>query len=135
MNSSDLGLIQRSTRFPALLPPSGVGSGAQGNTPLMWAAANGKGAAVTALVENDASVDLQNKSGTTALIFASSYNHASVVTYLVGVGADQSIKSSRGGTALDWATERGYAEVVAILKNAAEKVRAVRSTSPSLPFF
>lgn len=100
----------------------------------MLAAREGKGAAVTALVENNASVDLQNTNGTTALNFASQYNRTSVVKYLVGVGADQSLKDNSGETALDRATSWGYAEVVAILKNP-EKVRAVRSTSPSLPFF
>lgn len=110
-----------------------MGIGAQGNTPLMVAARDGKGAAVTALVENDASLDLQDEDGWTALMKASFNNHTSIVTYLVGVGADQSIKGSDGETALDYATEEGYAEVVAILKNA-EKVRAVRQPLQVCPF-
>lgn len=143
MNSSDLGLIQtfNAVSFPPLLLPNPLilarcvwGSVAQGYTPLMGATNRGNGAAVTALVENNASVDLQDEHGNTPLYYASRNNQPSIVKCLVGVGADQSIKDNNGRTALDIATNRGYAEVVAILKNP-EKVRAVRPTSPSLPLF
>ena len=86
----------------------------------------GEGAAVTTLVENGASLDLQDTSGDTALIWASRGNELSIVKYLVGMGADQTIKGNSGKTALDRATEKGHAEVVAILKNP-EKVGAFRS--------
>eukprot|EP00729_Bicosta_minor_P027079 gene27079-7333_t len=89
-----------------------------GNTPLIIAAMYGKGAAVTTLVENGASLDLQNRFGSTALYLASNNNYPSIVKYLVGLGANLSIKTSFGETALDIATGDGNAEVVAILKNA-----------------
>ena len=89
----------------------------------MEAAYEGKGSAVTTLVEYGASLDLQDTYGQTALYYASAFDHPSIVTFLVGMGADQTIKSSSGKTALDWATQNGNAEVVAVLKNP-EKVSA-----------
>ena len=114
--------------LPALSSARARGdSGAQDTTPLIWAARNGKGAAVTTLVENGASLDLQDNYGSTALLIASYNNYPSIVKYLVGMGANQTLKDS-DGTALDNATKKGNAEVVAILKNP-EKVGA--SSFPS----
>ena len=89
----------------------------------MYAAEEGKGAAVTTLVENGAALDLQTNAGWTALIYASADNYTSIIKFLVGMGADQTLKDINGYTALFIATQQGHAEVVAILKNP-EKVRA-----------
>ena len=82
----------------------------------MWAARNGYGAAVSALVEAGATVDLQNEYGSTALIIASLHNHPAVVTFLLGKGSDVTLTRSDGKTALDNADEKGHAEVVEILR-------------------
>lgn len=140
-----MGLFNETTRpFPRHLPlPSlssavcGADSGAQGFTPLTKAVYNGKGAAVTTLVEQGASLDLKNNLGGTALYYASVKNYPSIVKYLVAMGAklgiDFSERGSRfGRTVLNEATSRGHAEVVAILKNP-EKVGTLLFliTSPS----
>lgn len=83
-----------------------------GNTPLMWAALFGNEKMVRILLENGASLNLQNDKGETALFLSLSNQHYSITLYLMDHGADVNIPNLEELTPLHVAVVMGNCEIV-----------------------
>ena len=86
-----------------------------GQTALMWAAAAGHGAVVTALIGKGASVGLASNSGMTALMFAVRKGNVDAVRALLNAGADVNGKRPDGATPLLVAIINGHEDLVDLL--------------------
>src|SRR5579885_154140 len=99
------------------------------NTPLMFAAMNGRDGVVEFLLANKVNVNAQNKKGFTALMWAVNYNHAKTAELLLKAGANTKLKNNEGLTALDIARvydAKGCIDVLESLGEAAvEKVGGI----------
>ncbi|MEP7354760.1 MAG: ankyrin repeat domain-containing protein, partial [Acidobacteriota bacterium] len=62
-----------------------------GDTPLMFAAANDKSSVVDALVAAGADINLKNKKGDSALIFATRRDHMKIAKKLLEKGATPAV--------------------------------------------
>ena len=91
-------LYRRSHVGPALLEAV---NGKGGTTALMWAAANGHGDCVRALLDWGAEVNKANSDGNTALHCASKRGELQCVRLLAEGGADQALRNAQGKTALE----------------------------------
>ena len=91
-------LYRRSHVGPALLEAV---NGKGGTTALMWAAANGHGDCVRALLDWGAEVNKANSDGNTALHCAAKRGALDCVRLLAEGGADQSLRNAQGKTALE----------------------------------
>ena len=69
---------------------------ADGNTPLIYAAANGEYSLVMLLLERGAQIDAQGKYDGTALMSAAQKGRTEVVRALIAQGADMSLKAENG---------------------------------------
>ncbi|XP_013419247.1 serine/threonine-protein phosphatase 6 regulatory ankyrin repeat subunit B [Lingula anatina] len=91
-------------------------------TALMIAAMSGKLRMVQTLVNNGASINLQNSLGDTALLEACFEGHLSVVQHLVEAGADMHVTNQRGVSSLMLAAYAGNKHVVEyLLSNGVDK--------------
>ena len=79
----------------------------RGNTPLHWAAKNGRPDLVALYLKYTSTVDVLNSSHWTPLHGAAGGAHRATVQYLISRGADCSIKNIEGRTALQVAREHG----------------------------
>jgi len=86
-----------------------------GNTPLMWAAANGNLQLVELLVDQGAAVNMQNFVGETALYLAAARGFDKICTLLVENGADTRFSNIDGSTSLHVASASGFVDVVKTL--------------------
>ena len=89
-----------------------------GQTPLIWAAANGHEAIVKVLLATgQVDVDLKDNSGRTPLIWAAANGHEAIVKVLLATGqVDVDSKdNSYGRTPLIWAAENGHEAIVKVL--------------------
>ncbi|NPU84915.1 MAG: hypothetical protein HPY65_10550 [Syntrophaceae bacterium] len=104
--------------------------GADGFTPLHWAAYYGKADMITLLASRGANVNASSPYGT-PLTLAAQYGFASAVRALLEAGADPSMKDASGQTAADYARQGGFAEIVALLGGApSQPARAAVRTEP-----
>ena len=90
----------------------------QGFTPLMIAAGNNHLDAVTALLNADAEIDVQNNDGETALWNAAFYEWPKVVDVLLANGADKTLQGKFHGkhyTPFQFATKFGHEECATLL--------------------
>ena len=78
----------------------------------MCAALSGHLSCVTALLEANASIDLQNQNGVSALILAARDGHGEVVTALIEANASIDLQDEWGDSALMLAAEKGYPSCV-----------------------
>ncbi len=93
------------------------GSGASsGSTALLYAAGNGRTDCVQALIDNNATIDLENANGDTPLIVAVENRHMDTVKLLISKGASLE-SSSKGVSPLLMASVRGPIEMVQLLVN------------------
>ncbi len=92
-----------------------------GDTALTWAVRKNFPDIITALINEKAYLDKQDKNGNTALIIAADNGYANIVEMLIKAGANPNIKNILGDTALSVAESRGYKEIAKMLKKA--KVR------------
>ena len=101
----------------------------EGFTPLIYAAREGRGEVVAALLAAGADASAQNKSGDSALIYASMNGHLPVVKALLEVGANPDPK--RGyRSALMAAARNGFEDVVgALLEGGADVERVIGSST------
>lgn len=76
-----------------------------GWTPLHYAAAAGKIAMVSLLLENNAYIDAESPNGTTPLMMAAMYGTTETVKFLLDAGADSKIKNQQSLTALQFAQQ------------------------------
>jgi ankyrin repeat protein len=93
---------------------AGTRANAQGDD-LFNAAKNGDAAAVQALLDKGADVNVKKTDGATALMAASQLGHVEVVQLLLAKGADVNAKAVSGATALLIASQNGRTEVVRAL--------------------
>ncbi|KAL8367828.1 hypothetical protein RB599_003644 [Gaeumannomyces hyphopodioides] len=93
-----------------------IGDG-EGQTPLLWAAANGREAVVKLLLATGkVDVDSKDKRGRTPLSWAAENGHEAVVKLLLATGkVDVESKDDSGRTPLSWAAENGHEAVVKLL--------------------
>ena len=96
---ADMQALYRRSHVGSALLESVNGKG--GTTALMWAAANGHGDCVRALVDWGAAVDKVNSDGNTALHCAAKRGELQCVRLLAEGGADQALRNAQGKTALE----------------------------------
>jgi uncharacterized protein len=119
---ADLRLMASHERLRQLIPFSSLSEPESGNTPLMYASANGHTDCVEYLVvEVGCSVGSANKAKNTALHWAALNGHAEIVEFLIARGVDVLVKNEFGRTAFDEALVRDRKDCCEIL--AREEVR------------
>ncbi|RYO92005.1 hypothetical protein DL764_008208 [Monosporascus ibericus] len=94
-------------------PESGYNIG--GQTPLLWAAANGRLAVVRLLVEKGAQIEARNEKSYTPLIVAAEKGHEAVARLLIEKGAQVETKDKNGNTPLIFAAWNGCEAVARLL--------------------
>jgi ankyrin repeat protein len=99
-------------------------AGADGTTPIMWAAANDDLELVRALIKSRANVTLKNQLGTTALTEAAIVGSAPIVDALLKAGADPNTKNPEGETALMAVARAGNVEAASRLLEAGADINA-----------
>jgi ankyrin repeat protein len=98
--------------------------GADGTTPVMYAAANDDVELVRALIKAGANVKLKNQLGTSALAEASIIGSAPIIDALLKAGADPNIKNPDGETPLMEAARSGKVEAAKRLLDAGAEINA-----------
>ncbi len=78
------------------------GADAEGTPPLVYASCFGHEDVAEALIEEGATVDIQDKNRWTPLMWAMTNRHKSIVKLLLDHGASTDVKSSAGRTAFDF---------------------------------
>jgi ankyrin repeat protein len=101
-----------------------------GVTLLQSAAAQGKTAIATMLIENGAAVDGVKSGGLTPLHFAAGNGHKAMVELLLSKGAKPGAENSEGLTPLHLAVAKGYEAVAKTLIDAGAPVNAMLGKKP-----
>jgi len=86
-----------------------------GNTPLAWAASEGRTDVLQLLIDSGADVNQQNFQGETPLYLASSRGHARMCELLIASGADASLETIEGSCAVHAAAAGGHQETIRVL--------------------
>ncbi len=86
-----------------------------GQTALMWAAAEGRAAVIKALVDKGATIAATSNSGMTPLMFAVRKGNLDAVRVLINAGADVNGQRSDGATPLLVAVINGHEDLVDLL--------------------
>jgi ankyrin repeat protein len=86
-----------------------------GNTPLMWASSLGNEQLVEALLDQGATVNMQNFVGETALFLAAARGFDRICSLLIENGADFRIATLDGSSPLHIASASGHTEVIRVL--------------------
>lgn len=97
-------------------------TGAQGDTPLHWAAFNGDEMAVLRLLRQSANVNARVRNGNTPLHHAAFRGHESIVRFLIDHGAKVNSRTTDGLTPLDWAIQNKHQDVILLLTFRGAKV-------------
>jgi uncharacterized protein len=87
----------------------------KGQTPLMWAAAEGHSDVVTGLVEMGANVNAVSKGGFTPLLFSITKNDLASIKTLLKAGAKVNVALASGNTPLMVAMQYRYTDVALVL--------------------
>lgn len=104
--------------------------GADGFTPLHWAAYYGRADMITLLAGRGADVNASSRYGT-PLTLAAQYGFTAAVKSLLDAGADPARKDDSGQTAADYARQGGFAEIAALLGGASpQTARAAARPEP-----
>jgi ankyrin repeat protein len=90
--------------------------GAEGRTPLMWAAMGTHLDIIDALLEAGADVNAHAIDGSTALTTATLWNQPEAVRRLLARGANPDITDADGWTPIAIAQARGYADITELLR-------------------
>ena len=88
---------------------------ANGNTPLMVAAALGQTDVVATLIDDKADVNARGRIGNTALIYAVQEGHTDIVQILIEAGARVNVQNEYGNNPRDLAIGYGKRDIVEIL--------------------
>jgi ankyrin repeat protein len=86
-----------------------------GNTPLLWAASEGRDDIVTLLVEQGADINCQNYDGETALYLAAARGFTHMVEFLLMNGANLNITNLDGASPLHIAAAEGHLDALRVL--------------------
>ena len=101
--------------------------GADGTTPIMWAAANDDVELVRALIKAGANVKATNQFGTSAITEAAIIGSAPIIDALIRAGADPNTKNPEGETPLMAAARSGKVDAAKRLVQARADVNAKES--------
>ncbi len=96
-------------------------TGAQGDTPLHWAAFKGDELAVVRLLKQGANVNARVHNGNTPLHHAAFRGHESIARVLIDHGAKVNSRTTDGLTPLDWAVQNNYPAVILLLTSRGAK--------------
>ncbi len=96
----------------------------RGQSALMWAAAEGHGAVVEALVELGADVNAKSRNGFSALLFSVQQDDMRSVRSLLEAGADANVKTINGSTPANVAAAYGHPKSLALLLEAGAEFAA-----------
>jgi uncharacterized protein len=109
-----------------LLAAGGVADlrGADGATPLMWAAYNDDAELVRALIAAGADVNAQNEFGSSAITEAAIIGSAPIIGALLKAGADPNTRNPEGETPLMAVARSGHVESARLLLDAGADVNA-----------
>jgi len=107
--------------------------GADGFTPLHWAAYYGKADMIRLLVSRGANVNVVSPQYGTPLLIAASYGFTDAVKTLLAEGADPSIPDGSGHTASYYAKQGGFTEIVRLLGGTEATVAAAAVPQVSAP--
>jgi ankyrin repeat protein len=99
-------------------------AGADGTTPIMWAAANDDPELVRALIKAGANVKARNQFGTSALTEAAIIGSAPIIEALLTAGADPNTRNPEGETPLMAVARTGNVEAARRLLDAGADVNA-----------
>jgi ankyrin repeat protein len=108
-------------------------AGADGTTPIMYAAANGDLELVRALVKAAANVKLANQLGTSAITEAAIIGNAPIIEVLLKAGADPNYKTPNGETPLMAAARSGKIEAAKLLLDAGADINAKETWGEQSP--
>ena len=107
-------------------------TGAQGDTPLHWAAFNGDEMAVVRLLKQGAHVNARVHNGNTPLHHAAYRGHKSIARTLIDHSARVNARTTDGLTPLDWAIQNNNKAVISLLTSrgakASKKARSTKQT-------
>lgn len=107
--------------------------GADGTTPIMYAAANGDLELVRALIKAGANVKLQNQLGTSAITEAAIIGSAPIIEALLKAGADPNFKTPNGETPLMAVARTGHIDAAKALLDAGADINAKESWGEQSP--
>lgn len=113
-DSLDSYLIQPFDRHAITFPRKKHVMG-RNNTALHWAAYAGYSSVVRLLLENGASMNIENSLQDTPLIIAAAVASESTIRLLADGGADLNVQNLRGWTALHWVARHGLETSVKLL--------------------
>jgi ankyrin repeat protein len=89
----------------------------QGFTPLIYAAREGRPAAVRTLLDHGAAVDATDKKGSTALMYAADHGYIAIAQMLLDKGANVNAANATGRTALGFAEDSHHVDMVTLLQS------------------
>jgi len=94
------------------------------NTPLSWAAREGRLSIVKALAHVGADVNEKDRDGCTPLLWSSKMGHKAIARFLINSKADVDAQDANGWTALIWALRNDHEAVVRLLIDGGADVNA-----------
>ncbi|RYP73656.1 hypothetical protein DL771_003544 [Monosporascus sp. 5C6A] len=109
---------------PQLLRVPESGDNIGGQTPLLWAAENGRLAVLKLLLEKGAQIEVRDEDGKTPLILATEQGHEAIARLLIENGAQIEARDPDGDTPLGYVTWYGYEAMTKLLIEKGAQIEA-----------
>jgi len=103
-----------------------------GNTPLIWAASEGRYEVANALIEQGCDINTQNYNGETAIFLASARGHVRIVELLLINGANPHIVDLEGASPMHLAAANGRSDVLHVFATHAAFLNVTDNSGDSL---